>query len=178
MAEIAVRGARGEDQVIVGEGYCLSICIVSYYLLSLFVHSGYFSHDYCHILMIAKNASYGCCNLARRQHCRCHLVKQRLKQVVVGAVDQDHLGGCFPESLGGGKATKTSSDDNDPWLSHLFLDSFQSAALDSRRVTGIVPLARKPLISSVVKPSSFRTSSLCSPIRGARLAGTLETPCT
>src|ERR1700691_2983629 len=98
--------------------------------------------------------------------------------MVVGAVDQDHLRGCLPESLGSGKAAKTSSDDNDPWLSHLFLDWFQSAALDSRRVPGIVPLARKPSISLAVKPSSFRTSSLCSPIFGARFAGTFETPCT
>src|SRR5438552_9045578 len=34
---------------------------------------------------------------------------------------------------------------------------------------GIVPLARKPSISPAVKPSSFNTSSLCSPIPGARL---------
>src|SRR5271170_6310250 len=87
MPEVAVRGARGEDQVIVREGYCLSICIANQYFLSLLVHSGDFSHDYCDILMIAKNTSYGCRNLARRQHCCCHLVKQRLKQVVVGAVD-------------------------------------------------------------------------------------------
>src|SRR5882672_2330490 len=52
-------------------------------------------------------------------------------------------------------------------------------AVDSKcRGCGIAPLARKPSISSVLKPSSFSTSSLCSPIPGARLAGTLVTPCT
>ena len=52
-------------------------------------------------------------------------------------------------------------------------------AADSKsEACGTAPLARKPSISSVVKPSSFSTSSLCSPIPGARLAGTLVTPCT
>src|SRR5271154_1943939 len=77
MTEVAVRGARGEDQVIVGEGHSLSICIAAQYLLSLLVYSGDFSHDHCDILLITKNASYGCRNLAGRQHCCCHLVKQR-----------------------------------------------------------------------------------------------------
>src|SRR5882724_10740125 len=39
---------------------------------------------------------------------------------------------------------------------------------------GAAPLARRPAISSLVNPSSFSTSSLCSPIPGARLAGTFE----
>src|SRR4029077_6880254 len=52
-------------------------------------------------------------------------------------------------------------------------------AADSKVETcGIVPLTRMPAISSLVNPSSFSTSSLCSPIPGARLAGTLVTPCT
>src|SRR5206468_9751058 len=42
----------------------------------------------------------------------------------------------------------------------------------------MTPLARKPSIAFASKPSSFRTSSLCSPICGARFAGTLVTPCT
>src|ERR1700686_3937894 len=52
-------------------------------------------------------------------------------------------------------------------------------AVDSKcRDCGTAPLARRPAMSSPVNPSSFSTSSLCSPILGARLAGTLETPCT
>src|ERR1700683_1354435 len=75
MTEVAVRGARGDDQVIVAEGYCLSICIAKQYLLSLLVHSRDFSHDYRDILLIAKNSSYRCRNLAGRQDGRFHLVK-------------------------------------------------------------------------------------------------------
>src|SRR5207237_9313500 len=43
---------------------------------------------------------------------------------------------------------------------------------------GMVRLARKPSISGVVNPRSSRISSLCSPISGARFAGTLATSCT
>src|SRR5215831_20697553 len=43
---------------------------------------------------------------------------------------------------------------------------------------GMAPLARKPSICFASNPSSLRTSSLCSPTSGARLAATLLTPCT
>jgi hypothetical protein len=43
---------------------------------------------------------------------------------------------------------------------------------------GTAPLACKPSISFTLNPSALRTSSLCSPISGARLAATLVTPCT
>src|SRR3989442_11278345 len=42
----------------------------------------------------------------------------------------------------------------------------------------MAPLARKPSIAFASNPSSLRTSSLCSPISGARFAGTFVTPCT
>ena len=61
-------------------------------------------------------------NLAGGERCCRHLVKQRLKQVVVCAVDQDDLRGGFLQCLGGGQSAKTSADDDDSWLSHLFLD--------------------------------------------------------
>src|SRR5947208_1373726 len=42
---------------------------------------------------------------------------------------------------------------------------------------GMARLARKPSISVALNPSCSRISSLCSPISGARLAGTFATPC-
>src|SRR5438552_14245212 len=42
----------------------------------------------------------------------------------------------------------------------------------------MTPLARRRSISLASSPSSWRTSSLCSPRSGARLAGTFATPCT
>ena len=46
-------------------------------------------------------------------------------------------------------------------------------AVDSKcQACGTAPLARKPSISSLPKPSCLRISSLCSPSSGARRAGT------
>src|SRR6266481_8564425 len=53
-----------------------------------------------------------------------------------------------------------------------------AAAFAGRDACGIVPLARKPSICFASNPSCSRISSLCSPSSGARLAGTLATPCT
>src|SRR5713226_6809 len=46
------------------------------------------------------------------------------------------------------------------------------------RTCATAPLARNPSISIASNPNSLRTSSLCSPISGARFADTLVTPCT
>src|ERR1700690_260943 len=52
-------------------------------------------------------------------------------------------------------------------------------AVDSRcQACGTAPFARKPSISSLLKPSCLRISSLCSPSSGARRAGTFAVPCT
>jgi hypothetical protein len=36
--------------------------------------------------------------------------------VVIGAVDQNHLGRCPAEGLGGGQAPEASADDDDPYV--------------------------------------------------------------
>src|SRR5690349_16638301 len=48
-----------------------------------------------------------------------------------------------------------------------------SVAPSACRAAGTAPLARNPSIAFASNPSSLRTSSLCSPISGARLADTL-----
>src|SRR5467141_4310095 len=52
-------------------------------------------------------------------------------------------------------------------------------AVDSKcQACGTAPFARRPSISSPLKPSCLRISSLCSPSSGARRAGTFAAPCT
>src|ERR1700726_4176913 len=78
-----------------------------------------------------------------------------------------------------GRSSELNSKDTSGAFSNNVTHLPPPVAVDSKFETcGIVPLARKPSISLVVKPSSFSTSSLCSPILGARLAGVLVTPCT
>ena len=73
--------------------HSLAVSVADKDALSLFVHSGDFSQDHRGVLLIAKNAADRRRNLAGRQHCRCHLIKQGLKKMVVCAVDQDDLRG-------------------------------------------------------------------------------------
>jgi len=49
------------------------------------------------------------------QHGRRYLVEERLKEVVIRAIDQNYPHRCLSEGLGGREASKTSSDDHDTW---------------------------------------------------------------
>jgi hypothetical protein len=46
------------------------------------------------------------------------LIKQRLKEVVVGPVDHNNFGWGISQSLGGGQPAETATDDHDSWLWH------------------------------------------------------------
>src|ERR1700760_838755 len=92
-----------------------------------------------------------------KQVCQCH-VHGRGHRVLL----------CRTIQLNPQNASRTLGDD--------FVHRAPPAVVGSR--CGIAPLVRRLSISSSPKPSSLRTSSLCSPILGARLAGTFETPCT
>ena len=61
---------------------------------------------------------------ARRQNRGRHLVKQRLKNVVIGAVNQNDFRGTPAESLGSRQAAKAPTDNNNTW--HIFIHSFFS----------------------------------------------------
>ena len=63
------------------------------------------------VFVIPKNAADWGPNLTGRQYRGCHLVKQWLKQVVIGTVDQDYFRGCFPQSFGGGQSSETAAHD-------------------------------------------------------------------
>src|SRR4051794_35339999 len=120
MTEIAMRGAGRKDEAIVSKRYSFTVRSTNNYESSFFVHSRDLSQDHRRVLLIAENAADRSRNLGRSQHCCRHLVKQWLKQVVVGAVDQDHLRRCLLESLRGSQTSKAAADDNDSWLRHLF----------------------------------------------------------
>ena len=55
---------------------------------------------------------------------------------------------------------------------------YPAAARTGSFFVGMAPLACNASISLVSNPSCSRTSALCSPSAGARLAGTLVMPCT
>lgn len=53
--------------------------------------------------------------MSRRQQRRCNLVQQRLKDVVVVAVYQDHPRRRSRQSPGGGDSAEASADNHDCW---------------------------------------------------------------
>jgi hypothetical protein len=56
------------------------------------------------------------------------VVKQRLKQMVIGTVDQEYVRGCLSERFGGCQSREAPADDDDSRFCHLFLDVEFSAA--------------------------------------------------
>src|SRR6266498_4365238 len=178
VTKITVSSARGQDQIIVCNGCPLAVCVADKHVLPFLIHPCDFSQDHCSVPLFPNNLADWPSNLAGREHRGRHLVEQWLKQVVVGSVNQDHLRRCLLESLRGSQPAKAPTDNDDSWYGHLLLNLLQSAATDVCSRGGIVLLARRPSISLLVTPSSFSTSSLCSPTRGARRAGVFATPCT
>src|ERR1700761_5344379 len=176
MAEVAVCSTRGEDKVVIRDGDIAAIRIGDKDTLLFFVYPGHLTHDCQSVLLFSKNSTNWGSNLPGRERCRCHLIEQRLKKVVVGAIDQDHPYRSVPESFRGGQSSKTTANNDNPWLSHFSLCLRQSAATEFVFSEGIVLLARNPSISLPENPSSCSTSSVCSPRSGARRAGTFATP--
>ena len=68
--------------------------------------------------MIAQNRTNRPCNLRRRQHRQRNLVQQRLKRVIVLAVDHGNVDRQVGQSLCRMNAAKAASKDDDP-LPHL-----------------------------------------------------------
>jgi hypothetical protein len=60
-------------------------------------------------------------NLAGGQNRGRHLIKQRLENVMICAVDQKDIGRSIPKSLGGCQSAKTPSDDY--YLNHYILNA-------------------------------------------------------
>ncbi len=76
------------------------------------VNRGDLVHQHLGIRLFAQNRADGLGDLRRGQHGQRHLVKQRLKRVMVAAVDDGHFHRQFRQSLGGMEAAKPSADDD------------------------------------------------------------------
>ena len=62
-----------------------------------------------HVLLPAQDPSNRRCHVGRRQRGGRHLIEQRLKQMVVMAVDQRDTDGRVPQRLSGGQTTKSAA---------------------------------------------------------------------
>src|SRR5580704_14354448 len=112
MAEVAVCSTRGEDEVVIRERNIAAVSVSCIYTLLFLVYPRHLAHDNQSIPLISKDPTDRRSNLTGGEHCCRHLIEQWLKQVVVGAVDQDHLRRCLPEGLRGSQSSKTAANDD------------------------------------------------------------------
>jgi hypothetical protein len=116
MPEVTMSSARGQNQVIIRNTRPFPVCVAHEDALLIFVNSRDFTHDDGGVLLIPQNPANRRADLSRTQEGRRHLIEERLKEVVIGAIDQNDPYRCLSEGLGGREASKASSDDYDPWV--------------------------------------------------------------
>src|SRR5260370_32185330 len=87
-------------------------------VLLIFVDSRDLAKDHRSVLLPSKNSSDRRSDLTRCQdRCR-HLIKQRLKQVMIGAVDQNDARWSISKRLGRCQPSKSCPDNDDLRWSH------------------------------------------------------------
>ena len=77
------------------------------------VDGGHVAHQHRDISLPAKNMADRCGYRRPRQACGSHLIQQRLKQMVIAAVDECDLHGLAGQRLGGFEAAEAAADDDD-----------------------------------------------------------------
>ena len=87
MPKVTVACASRQDQVVVGH----VLIIVQEHTLGLCIHPHYLAQQHLSVLLFAQHAANRGRNFRRGEHSRCHLVQQRLKQVMVIAINHCHL---------------------------------------------------------------------------------------
>ncbi len=96
VAEVGVRGAGGENEVVVVEARAAG----QRDLPRGGVDADDFVHQHLGVALVAQDGADGLGNVGRRQHGQRHLVEQRLKGVMIAAVDHGDIDGQAREAFG------------------------------------------------------------------------------
>src|SRR3984957_985347 len=149
VAKVTVRDACCQNQVIVCESYLFAIDVANNNALLILVHACDFSKNHGRILLVSQDSTDWGTNLAGSQHRRRHLIKQRLKQMMVCSIDQEDLSVSVMQGFGCCQSAKTPADDNDSSLWHTFPNSFLPAVDDAafRLMGTTTSLPMRPLPS-------------------------------
>src|SRR6202035_249691 len=99
--------------------------------LLLLVHARDLPKDHRRVPLVSQNTPNRRANLTRRQHGGCHLVEQRLKQMMVGSINQQDLHGSVAQGFRGCQPAEAPAYDDNSWLCHTFPCSIQTAAIDA-----------------------------------------------
>ena len=77
------------------------------------VDAGHLRQEYADVSLLHLKLTDWRSDLSRREDSRCHLIEQRLKNVVVAPIDQDELDIGVPQRVRCGDPGKTAADDHD-----------------------------------------------------------------
>src|ERR1700741_5105217 len=99
VAKVAVLCARSQNERIIGKRYSLPIDITNKDLASLLIQPGNLSHYDGYIALVAQYVPDRRRDLPGTKHGRGDLIQERLKQVVVGTINQDNAHRGVPKSL-------------------------------------------------------------------------------
>ena len=109
VAEVALNGAGGNHQLIVGEA---ARRLGEQHVAALDVHSGHLDHHHRGVRLSRYHLADGGRDLAGREDRRRHLVEERLEQVMVRAVDEQHVHRRAAQALRGREAPETGPHDD------------------------------------------------------------------
>jgi hypothetical protein len=107
VAEVGVAGAGGDDQVVERQ-----LALVEDHRLPLEVDVDDLGHHDPDVRLFAEDAADRLGDVRRREDRRRHLVEQRLEQVVVVTVDDDHLDRLLGQRLGRLQPGEAAADDD------------------------------------------------------------------
>src|SRR5262249_15141275 len=90
----------------------LAIYVVYKHATLLLIYPGDLAHDHGRVLLFSQNSANWGADLRRTKHRRCHLVKKRLKQVMICSINQNDLAGRLAKSFCRSQAAKPAADDH------------------------------------------------------------------
>ena len=108
MSEVQMGGARGDDQIVVGD-----VVVIGDHPFPVRIDLARLRQQHAHVLLMAEDPSNGGRHVARRQGRRRHLVQQRLKQMVVVTVDEGHTHVGATQCARGEQTAETAAENHD-----------------------------------------------------------------
>src|SRR5260370_11639720 len=91
MPEVAVPYSGGEDEIVIGHRHMLAVGVTGEHAALLLIHARDFAHDHGRVFLFPQYSADRGTDLRGTERRACHLIKQRLKNVVIRTVDQNVL---------------------------------------------------------------------------------------
>ena len=113
MPEVAVTRSGRDDQIVVLERDAAAVSRIDDDAPTIAVDAGDLAEEHRRVPLRLQDAAYRRGNLCGAQNRRRDLVQERLEQVMVLPVDQDHVRVGLAKRLGRGKASEAASHDHD-----------------------------------------------------------------